>query len=66
MEKILNDFTSVVRKAVDEYHMIGEGDRIAVGVSGRIGQSIIVKGGVSFISGDSGHTTANAGMAYSW
>ena len=34
MEKILNDFTSVVRKAVDEYHMIGEGDRIAVGVSG--------------------------------
>ncbi|MEA4947736.1 MAG: tRNA 2-thiocytidine biosynthesis TtcA family protein [Oscillospiraceae bacterium] len=34
MEKILNDFTSVVRKAVDEYHMIREGDRIAVGVSG--------------------------------
>lgn len=25
MDKILNDFTSVVRKAVDEYHMIDEG-----------------------------------------
>jgi magnesium/cobalt transport protein CorA len=34
MDKILNDFTSIVRKAVDEYHMIDEGDRIAVGVSG--------------------------------
>lgn len=34
MDKVLNDFTSVVRKAVDEYHMIDEGDRIAVGVSG--------------------------------
>jgi tRNA 2-thiocytidine biosynthesis protein TtcA len=34
MDKVLNDFTSVVRKAVDEYHMIEEGDRIAVGVSG--------------------------------
>lgn len=34
MDKILNDFTSAVRKAVDEYHMIDEGDRIAVGVSG--------------------------------
>lgn len=34
MDKILNDFTSVVRKAVDEYHMIDEGDHVAVGVSG--------------------------------
>lgn len=30
----LNDFTGTVRKAVDDYHMIEEGDRIAVGVSG--------------------------------
>lgn len=34
MDKLLNDFTSVVRKAVDEYHMIDEGDAVAVGVSG--------------------------------
>lgn len=34
MDKLLNDFTSVVRKAVDEYHMIDEGDHVAVGVSG--------------------------------
>lgn len=30
----LNSFTSIVRKGVDEFHMIEEGDRIAVGVSG--------------------------------
>jgi tRNA(Ile)-lysidine synthase TilS/MesJ len=34
VDKLLNDFTSVVRKAVDEYHMIDEGDAVAVGVSG--------------------------------
>jgi len=34
MTDILNDFTSLVRKGVDEYHMIEAGDRIAVGVSG--------------------------------
>lgn len=34
MDKIINDFTGIVRKAVDEYGMINEGDRIAVGVSG--------------------------------
>ena len=34
MNNILNDFTSLVRKGVDEYHMIEEGDRIAVGISG--------------------------------
>ncbi len=31
---ILNDFTSIVRKGVDEYNMISSGDKIAVGVSG--------------------------------
>lgn len=30
----LNEFTGTVRKAVDDYKMINEGDRIAVGVSG--------------------------------
>ena len=30
----LNEFTSIVRKAVDEYHMIETGDKVAVGVSG--------------------------------
>ena len=34
MEKILNEFTGTVRRAVDDYGMIDEGDRIAVGVSG--------------------------------
>jgi len=34
MNDILNDFTSLVRKGVDEYNMIDAGDRIAVGVSG--------------------------------
>lgn len=30
----LNEFTSVVRKGVDEYNMIQDGDAVAVGVSG--------------------------------
>ena len=34
MNEILNDFTSLVRKGVDEYNMIQEGDRVAVGISG--------------------------------
>ena len=34
MSDILNRFTSLVRKGVDEYNMIEEGDRVAVGVSG--------------------------------
>lgn len=34
MDHILNRFTSLVRKGVDEYNMIEEGDRVAVGVSG--------------------------------
>ena len=34
MNDILNNFTSLVRKGVDEYRMIDDGDRIAVGVSG--------------------------------
>ncbi len=34
MKDVLNDFTSLVRKGVDEYHMIEEGDAIAVGLSG--------------------------------
>lgn len=34
MNNGLNGFTSLVRKAVDEYNMINTGDRVAVGVSG--------------------------------
>ena len=34
MDKLLNEFTGTVRRAVDDYNMIEEGDRIAVGVSG--------------------------------
>ena len=34
MNDILNNFTSLVRKGVDEYRMIDDGDSIAVGVSG--------------------------------
>jgi len=34
MDKCLNDLTGIIRKAVDDYGMIEEGDRIAVGVSG--------------------------------
>ena len=34
MNDILNEFTGTVRRAVDDYGMIAEGDRIAVGVSG--------------------------------
>lgn len=32
--KELNEFSGLIRRAVDDYGMIGEGDRIAVGVSG--------------------------------
>ncbi len=34
MEKLLNEFTGTVRRAVDDYHMIEAGDAVAVGVSG--------------------------------
>ena len=34
MDKILNEFTGTVRRAVDDYNMIEEEDKIAVGVSG--------------------------------
>ena len=34
MEKLLNEFTGFVRRAVDDYAMIDAGDRVAVGVSG--------------------------------
>ena len=34
MNKALNDFTGIIRRAVDDYNMIEEGDKIAVGVSG--------------------------------
>ena len=34
MDKILNEFVGTVRRAVDDYGMIKEGDRVAVGVSG--------------------------------
>lgn len=32
--KVINEFTGIVRRCVDDYNMINEGDRIAVGVSG--------------------------------
>ena len=32
--KAMNEFTGLIRRAVDDYNMIEEGDRIAVGVSG--------------------------------
>ena len=32
--RLLNEFTGTVRRAVDDYDMIQEGDRIAVGISG--------------------------------
>lgn len=34
MNTALNEFTGTVRRAVDDYHMISEGDKIAVGISG--------------------------------
>ncbi len=34
MDRALNEFTGTVRRAVDDYDMIEEGDRVAVGVSG--------------------------------
>lgn len=34
MDKLLNEFTGTLRRAVDDYNMIEEGDKIAVGVSG--------------------------------
>ena len=34
MDRLLNEFTGTVRRAVDDYDMIQEGDTIAVGVSG--------------------------------
>lgn len=34
MDKALNEFTGIIRRAVDDYNMIEEGDKIAVGVSG--------------------------------
>ncbi len=34
MNAVLNDFTGIIRRAVDDYHMIEDGDKIAVGVSG--------------------------------
>lgn len=34
MDKELNNFASLVRKGIDEYHMISDGDNVAVGISG--------------------------------
>lgn len=34
MDRLLNEFTGTVRRAVDDYDMIEAGDKIAVGVSG--------------------------------
>lgn len=32
--RALNEFSGIIRRAVDDYGMINEGDRVAVGVSG--------------------------------
>ena len=32
--KVMNEFSCIVRRCADDYNMISEGDRIAVGVSG--------------------------------
>lgn len=34
MDKALNEFTGIIRRAVDDYNMIDAGDKVAVGVSG--------------------------------
>lgn len=34
MDRVLNDFTGIVRRAIDDYNMIENGDKVAVGVSG--------------------------------
>ena len=34
MDRVLNEFTGTVRRAVDDYHMIESGETVAVGVSG--------------------------------
>ena len=37
MDKAVNDFAGIVRRAVDDYGMISAGDRVAgVGVSGAV------------------------------
>lgn len=42
MDKALNEFTGTVRRAVDDYDMIQEGDRIAVGLSGGKDSTILL------------------------
>ena len=42
MKKALNEFTGTVRRAVDDYDMIQEGDRIAVGLSGGKDSTILL------------------------
>lgn len=34
MDNALNEFTGTIRRAIDDYHMIEEGDKVAVGISG--------------------------------
>jgi len=48
--KILNNFTSTVRKAVDEYRMIEKGDRVAVGVSGGK-DSLVLLASLKYLAG---------------
>jgi len=44
MDRLLNEFTGTVRRAVDDYNMIEEGDKIAVGVSGGKDSMVLLMG----------------------
>lgn len=48
--KIINEFTGFLRRAVDDYGMINEGDRIAVGVSGGK-DSLVLLYGLKYLQG---------------
>ena len=50
MDKIINEFSGIIRRAVDDYNMISEGDRIAVGVSGGK-DSLLLLLGMKYLQG---------------